>query len=159
MGFRVWGLGSYTVYRKAQRLWRGSWVFGGGTGLWSGFEGFGAGLGPENPILIIKAPILTLESRVDIGALIIKIGFGAHYTTVIIRRPQNSIRNYLDPYIRGFKVHREARRCHQGLEVGFKTWMGLPRASFVSSVLGFRGCLVVCRSIGEVDVWLVVGAL
>ena len=27
-------------------------------------------------------------------------GFGAHYTIVIKRNPQNSIRNYLGPYVR-----------------------------------------------------------
>ena len=35
----------------------------------------------------------------NIGALIIRIGFGAHYTIVIIRNAQNIIGNYLGPYI------------------------------------------------------------
>ena len=35
----------------------------------------------------------------NIGASIIRIGFGAHYTIVMIRNPQNSIGTYSGPYI------------------------------------------------------------
>ena len=34
----------------------------------------------------------------NVGALILRIGFGARYTIIIIRIPQNSIGNYLGPY-------------------------------------------------------------
>ena len=38
------------------------------------------------------------EMQNVIGALIIRIGvFGAHYTIIVIRNPQNSIGNYLGP--------------------------------------------------------------
>ena len=34
----------------------------------------------------------------NIGALILRTGFGAHYATIIVRNPQNSIGNELGPY-------------------------------------------------------------
>ena len=34
------------------------------------------------------------------GALIFRIGWGAHYTVILIRSHQNSIGNYLGPYIK-----------------------------------------------------------
>ena len=37
-----------------------------------------------------QAPV---DDLCNIGAFIIRIGLGAHYTTVIIRNPQNSIGN------------------------------------------------------------------
>ena len=40
----------------------------------------------------------------NIGALIIRIGFGAHYIIVMVRNPQNSIGKYLGPYIMQFRV-------------------------------------------------------
>ena len=40
--------------------------------------------------------------KVHIGALIISIGFWAHYTTVTIRFPHNSIGNYLGTFIMPF---------------------------------------------------------
>ena len=36
-------------------------------------------------------------SPANIGALIVKIGFGAHYTIIILRNPQNGRGNYLGP--------------------------------------------------------------
>ena len=41
-------------------------------------------------------------------ALIIRVGFGAHYSITIIWNPQNSPVNYLGPYI------RETREDHLG---------------------------------------------
>ena len=48
----------------------------------------------------------------DIGALVIRIekGFGAHYTRMIIRNPQNSIGNYLSSYSRAQVCRRNMRR-------------------------------------------------
>ena len=34
----------------------------------------------------------------NIGALVIRIGFGAHFDRFLLRNPQNSIGNYLGPY-------------------------------------------------------------
>ena len=42
---------------------------------------------------------LPLDVYNNIGALIIRIGFGAHYIIVIIRSRQNGIGNDLGPYI------------------------------------------------------------
>ena len=36
----------------------------------------------------------TKPDLVNIGALIVRIGFGAHYTIITIRSPQNGIGNY-----------------------------------------------------------------
>ena len=36
--------------------------------------------------------------KTNIEALILIIGFGAHYTIIIIRNPQNGIGTYLGPY-------------------------------------------------------------
>ena len=40
----------------------------------------------------------------NIGALIIRIGFGAQYTIHILRNPQNSTGNYLGSYVWSFGV-------------------------------------------------------
>ena len=46
----------------------------------------------------------------NIGALIIRIEFGAHYIIFIIRNPQNSIGNYLVPYVTCYARRRRRRR-------------------------------------------------
>ena len=78
------------------------------------FEGpWRQGHTPHNPkqleevaleLSILWEGLLSIESvgfRVlgNVGALIIRIGFWAHYTIAIIKSSQTSIGNYLGPYI------------------------------------------------------------
>ena len=52
----------------------------------------------------------------NIGALIIRIGFGAHYTIIILRNPQNSIGNYLGGYITScsFRIEEQKSSTKKG---------------------------------------------
>ena len=48
------------------------------------------------------------NKTLKIGPLIIIIGFGAHYTIIIVRSPHNSIDNYLGAYIIKYFIHKLA---------------------------------------------------
>ena len=79
-----------------------------------------------------------------IGALITRIGFGAHYTTFIVRNPQHSIGNYLGPYIMWFKGSLHPRAEMKGESRGFRfgSWVsGLVRSEGVAlaQLRGFWG--------------------
>ena len=42
----------------------------------------------------LRLHVRLLHLEYNIGALIIRIGFGPHYTATVIRNPHNSIGNY-----------------------------------------------------------------
>ena len=46
-----------------------------------------------------RTPDMCMRTLINIGAFILRVGFGAQYTIMIISNPQNSIGNYLRAYI------------------------------------------------------------
>ena len=61
-------------------------------------------------MLLLRITATSGENKtLKIGPLIIIIiGFGAHYTIIIVRSPQNSIDNYLGAYIIKYFIHKLA---------------------------------------------------
>ena len=76
-------------------------------------------------------------SSFSLGALLIRIGFGVHYTVLAIRKPHNSIGHYLGPYITLkntpllSQAHQISHRGSVCIDSKHATWSGFFRVMWV----------------------------